>query len=350
MGNGDIEGVAPAPLTRLPFSSFNTSDLPQEQAFAGWQEQVNTFVDVRPHDKDEAFFGSIHAFLLGGMQLGMFKTTSQSWDRSRFRIGRDGLDHYGLQIYLNGSCGQRDGANGSYARKGDLFICDLAQPHRNETISPEALYLMVPRAVLAPLLKAPDAHNCRLLSGHSPLVTLLREHLQILLRQAPAMSMEEAGMIVSPTLQLVAAAINAQPAEVHASGINLALTMQIRHLIELNLLDAALSAEAVAAHFGISTRKLYYLMESSGGFTSYVQEARLRRARADLLDPRQSHRSIAEIAQAYGFAHRKSFIRAFRRLYDIGPREMRQLGTQGTTIPPRRSVGDDWRHWMYAAG
>lgn len=46
------------------------------------------------------------------------------------------------------------------------------------------------------------------------------------------------------------------------------------------------------------------------------------------MDPTQRGRTIAEIAQAHGFPHRTSFIRAFERVYDLTPSQQRALASE----------------------
>lgn len=60
---------------------------------------------------------------------------------------------------------------------------------------------------------------------------------------------------------------------------------------------------------------------------THIQSERLRLARKTLMDPAQRGRTIGEIAQAHGFAHRTSFIRAFERAYRVSPSQQRMLAS-----------------------
>ena len=227
-----------------------------------------------------------------------------------------------------------------------MIVSDLAQVQATVTTEFESLNLTVPRSVLAPLLKQPDEQNLRVISGKVPLLALLRNHLLGLYEGARSMSPQDAEAVVRPTVELAAAAINAAVTEENAASVRLALTGDIRRHVSDHILDRDLTAETVASGFGISTRKLYYLFEPHGGFSSYVQEERLRRCRAELVDPQHQHRSIADIAESYGFTHRKSFIRAFRRFFGITPREMRVLAAEGRGQFKQHSEGADVWHWI----
>lgn len=321
------------PASQVPRSVLDTRGLPFRQAHSLWQESIGALYDVRLiGGADENLSYRADAFHFGEVVLTYYQCGPQSFDRSRARIGRDGLDHITLQICVSGRHGPRDGGSEDDAGPGDMLIADLAQRQATAASDFSSLNLTVPRRLLAPLLKAPDAQNLRRIPGEMPLVVLLRNHLQGLYQAAPTMRREEAAAIVGPTLELAAAAVNAAVAEEKAAAVRMALTGEIRRHVEARIADPDLSAESVAAAFAMSTRKLYYLFEPHGGFTHYVQAQRLRRCRAELTDPAQRHESVAEIAERYGFTHRKSFIRAFRRAFEMTPREMRALAAEGRNL------------------
>jgi AraC-like DNA-binding protein len=326
---------------------LDTAGLAPGKAVALWQENIGLLYDVRLRNNvDDRFYFHADAFHFGEIVLTSYKCAAQSFDRSRARIGRDGLDHITLQICLRGSHGRRDGGSDEKAAAGDLIVADLAQAQSTGTSDFDSLNLTVPRRLLAPLLKAPDEQNMRVISGKAPLTALLRSHLLGLHENASAMGCQDAEAMIRPTLDLAAAAINSAMAEQRSASIHLALASEIRRHIDRHVHSQNLTAETIAAIFGISTRKLYYLFEPHGGLSRYIQEERLRRCRADLVDPGRRHQSIAEIADRHGFGHRKSFVRAFRRSFDMTPREMRAFAAEGHSLPVGRGQSDTMWHWI----
>lgn len=317
------------------------------QAHEAWQESISLVYDVRLiGGVDESFSYQAEAFHLDDVVLIDYRCTAQNFDRSRARIGRDGLDHYTLQLGLAGRHGPRDGGSDETAGPGDLFIADLGQRHSTASSDFACLNFTMPRRHLAPLLKSPDTQTLRRVPAAMPLMALFRDHLQNLYRAIPSMRPEEAAATIAPTLQLAAAAINATISDENRAAVRTALAGTIRRHIDSHIGDPALSAERVAGAFGISTRKLYYLLEPAGGFSHYVQDERLRRCRSELTDPALQHLSIADVAERYGFTHRKSFVRAFRRLFEMTPREMRALAAQGKSRAPDRSEQGHMLHWI----
>ncbi|CAA0109019.1 Transcriptional activator NphR [Starkeya nomas] len=332
--------------SRVRHVVMDTRGLGQKEAVAAWQESIGVLYDVRQRSKGDPFSFSADAFHLGEIVLTGYRCVAHSFDRTRARIGRDGLDHITLQLCLRGGHGRRDGGSADQANPGDFFIADLAQAQATATTAEfDSLNLTIPRRLLAPLLKAPDEQNLRRIRGDAPLAALLRNHLGGLYAGAGRMSPEEAEAIVQPTIELAAAALNASVAEENAAAVQLALTGQIGRYIDERLLDPALASEEIAAAFGISTRKLYYLFEAHGGVASYVTRGRLQRARKMLADPAQQGRSIADIAELHGFAYRTNFVRAFRKLFGITPREVRAHAAEGRRM--RDDPGGDTTMWHW---
>ncbi|WP_339039603.1 acetamidase/formamidase family protein [Bradyrhizobium symbiodeficiens] len=117
-----------------------------------------------------------------------------------------------------------------------------------------------------------------------------------------------------------------------SSAAQAALLHRICQTIERRLDDPDLVPARVAQAEGISERYLQKLFETVGdNFTHYVRERRLQRAWADLSNPTEAHRSISEIAYAYGFGDSAHFSRAFRHRFGLPPREFRQQEAERAT-------------------
>lgn len=334
-------------VSKAPHSHFDTRSVPREQQFAAWRDAINVLFDIRAAAPEaHGFQASVDAYLCGETGLGMIHTQGQHYDRSRSKLGRDGVDAYILQYYLQGSCGQRDGASGTATRPGDLFIVDAAQPLATSTTDSQFLSLVVPRRLMAPLLRSPDELSMRVLRGDSPMIGLLRDHLCALYRSAGQLTDGEVQAVIPGTLQLAAAAINSQVTESNVRAVRESLFASICRHIAHNLADLELSPEGVAAHFGISRATLYRLFEQEGGFVNHVRAQRLRQCHAILADRSQTHRSVAEIALTYGFSDASNFTRAYRRACGMSPRETRMLALEGRAAALPFIQHKDWRTWL----
>lgn len=295
---------------------------------------------------EDPFQAEVEGFLIGDVALGRCSAPGQWFDRSRRKIERDNLDHIMLQFYMDGHCGSRDGGSDDVTRPGDLWVTDLAKPLASGTTAFSNLNIILPRRVIAPLLRNQHVHHMSVLSGRDPMVMLLRSHLQALLATAPALKEADAVTVLGPTVALAAAALNGKVEEETAAPFTSAIVSTIRRHIDFNLADPALSASAVAQEFGMSERKLYYLFEPFGGFATYVQDRRLQRCYEALIDPDLRHRSIADIAESLGFLHPKSFSRAFARKMGMTAREVRASANQRDNLPLAQQSTDQWWNWI----
>jgi AraC-like DNA-binding protein len=338
---------AQQPGIRIPHSLLETTRMSQAGALTLWRESIGALYDVRVCASEDARFQfRAEAYHFGEIVLTAYRSSAQTFDRSRARIGRDGIDHLTLQFCLSGRHGRRDGSGGSEAGAGDLLVADLAQPHATQTSDFDSLNVTIPRRLLAPLLDAADEQNLRRRSGAGPLPTLLRSHLIGLFQSAPLMSEQEAEAVVRPTLSLAAAVLNSENLLEDVVCLDPILTAQIRRFLSDEAASADLTAELVAARFGISRRKLTYLMEPYGGFASCLREHRLQRAYTMLRQPAQRGTAIADIAQSCGFAWRTNFARTFRRRYGMTPQEARMLAAQHLPALPGDVSGRNMWEWI----
>lgn len=316
----------------IPSSGFDLSTLPIRQAIATWHEGINVVSEARLHQAPEARLAiRAQGFHFGDAALGTLETVPQDFKRSRARIGRDGIDSYTLHFFTRGHWGLYGGGSDQHVQPGDLLAVDQSEPYAAFMSAPATRYvaLFVPRRLLAPLLKTPDDHNVRVIRSAAPLVSLLRHHLLTLYDELPNMSLAEARAVLRPTLELAAATLNGSVGEENARAVNGALAERIRRYIDDRILEPALSVEIIAAAFGISTRTLYHHFEPHGGVVAYMQRKRLRLAQTAITDPANRHRNIQDIAEEFGFLHRKNFISAFRREFGVTPREARAFASEG---------------------
>jgi AraC-like DNA-binding protein len=103
--------------------------------------------------------------------------------------------------------------------------------------------------------------------------------------------------------------------------------LQLEALLDFcrrNLHDPALSADFVAAQFGISTRAVHLRFEKlEQTFSRWVLDARLDACSIALRDPLQQPRPISEIALGCGFNDLPHFNKSFRTRFGMPPSEWR---------------------------
>jgi AraC-like DNA-binding protein len=97
-----------------------------------------------------------------------------------------------------------------------------------------------------------------------------------------------------------------------------------REVVARHLDDPGLGPDLVAAVLGVSRRRLYSAFSAEiGPVAAYVRGERMARARDLLLDPRQDHLGVADVAVAVGFPDSAHFSRVFRAAHGVPPRVYR---------------------------
>lgn len=97
---------------------------------------------------------------------------------------------------------------------------------------------------------------------------------------------------------------------------------QIRSVVEARLSDPDLDGQKVADIVGITVRYANALLaEQDSSLNRLILSRRLSRCRFALEDPNLAHRTIAEIAQGWGFSDMTHFSRCFKAAFGVSLRE-----------------------------
>ncbi len=100
------------------------------------------------------------------------------------------------------------------------------------------------------------------------------------------------------------------------------MVARIRSYIEENLMDPDLSPESIARAHHISVRYLHKLFQGDGTTVStHIRQRRLAACRLDLGRLPNRRRSVAAVAQSWGFPSPSHFSRLFRQTYGESPSE-----------------------------
>jgi AraC-like DNA-binding protein len=96
--------------------------------------------------------------------------------------------------------------------------------------------------------------------------------------------------------------------------------------ITRNLGDPQLNPESIAVECFISVRQLHKIFHAERTTVSgWIRQRRIEQCRRQLADPRESERSVGEIAARFGIHDAAHFSRLFRAAFGVSPREYRRL-------------------------
>jgi AraC-like DNA-binding protein len=312
---------------KLPCDLFTTEWVDAALRWPIWRETASVVFDAAM-PPEGPFTASIQAFYPGSIAFTETHVTPLSYERSRRKIARDGMDHFMVTLYLD------EGAQGSAGTKevelgrGDICIVDLGQPLRLRHLGSRTFSLFVPRAALESILPASDELHGSVLQGDGGLGMMLTDQLMALRRRLPDLTVAEGPQVAGALANLVAACFRptAESLDRARAQVATATLDLIKNHIELNLTSPALSPDSIATTFRMSRSTLYRLFESLGGVAAYIQERRLLRAYAALTRFSDRRRPVYDIAFDCGFASEAHFSRAFRQAFGLAPTALRALG------------------------
>jgi len=212
-------------------------------------------------------------------------------------------------------------------RPGDCAVYETTRPFR-WTFGDDwdAWVFTLPRACVGLTEAEPRRMTARRLDGGSGVTGVVSRFLQDLGRNADALSVARSERLLSSVTDVVLTLLTDWAGESDAvrSGVQRTLMIRAKDYIDRRLTDPALDPAEIASAVHISTRYLHKLFAAEHRSVSqYIRHSRLERCRADLLDPRQSHRSISAIAHGWGFSDLSGFNRAFRATFGASPRDVR---------------------------
>ena len=244
-------------------------------------------------------------------------------NRAPAHIARDDTEVLAIQLTLGG-LEQMRFANQDYTlRAGDIFIWDNTQRMKFQVEEP--LHKI---SVLLPLRRLknwmPDSWHSisRKISSQSELGKLLGSHLVSLSKTNFTGSPVNEDALSEAVIALLVNALT-QPGGDLRSLRQIQLE-QIRAFIDRNLADPELSLTAIAKAQNISLRYLHWLFAGTDRTASqYLIQQRLACCRRDLNNPAMAHRTITEIAYAWGFKDPTHFSHRFKEAYLESPRELR---------------------------
>lgn len=277
------------------------------------------------------------ALCLGSASATTFKRTTQT-------IARSGLDNICLVVHLVGGCTLDIGGRPAEVHPGDIFILDLTRCSAITGPDYTSLSIVLPRALLTPLLPNLENLHGLILPKTSPFNTMLVNHLQTLFAEIPALESRDIRASARGTASLIAALVGASAngREAIAQAASVASLQAVRRVIEANLADPDLGPEFLCQQLAMSRATLYRLFAPLGGVRRYIQQRRLTRAYQTITDPGYGSERVGTIATRYGFSNDSVFSRAFREAYGMSPTDLRGAYGRGSAAGLDHSKDSDF--------
>ncbi|MEC3917830.1 helix-turn-helix domain-containing protein [Nocardia sp. CDC160] len=209
---------------------------------------------------------------------------------------------------------------------GDFVVYENSRPFTWTFTRPWSVsVLSVPSDAVALSEIERRAASGRALSGRDGLSGVVGRFVLDLIRHGGEVAEERSEEILARTTDLALCLLATPDSAGHADAAQRSLMMRIKAHIEQHLADPTLSPGEIAAAVNISTRYLHKLFQAEHESVAlYIRRRRLECVRAQLVDHRLAHLSIATLVHRNGFGDISGFNRAFRAAYGVSPGEMRR--------------------------
>ena len=189
----------------------------------------------------------------------------------------------------------------------DLHQITLAIPH-------ERLHKVFPRA---------GDYVGKLVMAREGLSRVFVDHLVSLDEQFGNLPRDAAPEVLEATVSLLTATLGTS-IELSDERSSHYLLQRIKGYIRKHLDNYTLSISRIARDNGISVRHLHRLFHHTDcTVTEHILRSRLDRCKQDLGSSQNAQLSITEIAYRWGFSDSSTFSKAFRRKFDVTPRDYR---------------------------
>jgi AraC-like DNA-binding protein len=309
---------------------ISTKDFPEDKRLAHWRELYGrgiSNVDIEPIG-DTPFEADVTFNLLPNLAIAAGSRSPAHYSVTKELASR-GRDVVVISMLRSGAASATQFGNELIAGVGSASVL-ISDAPSTSTMHSEGSFvtLALSRQAMATLVPNYSQGFGRPLLPDNPALCLLRRYLDVVQEGEETNNHEIAHSVSTHIFDLVALALGARGDVADMArqrGVKAARFEAIRADILGRLADSDLSAEAVAAKHGISSRYVRKLFEEEGSsFALFVLAERLQRVRRMLVDRRYAHLNIAQVAHENGFGDISYFNRAFRRQFGAAPSDIRE--------------------------
>jgi AraC family transcriptional regulator, positive regulator of tynA and feaB len=280
-------------------------------------------------ENSPAFDASIHRGTLGELNIIEVESHGLNYAAVTARdIANDDDGVFLLGLQLEGLATVIQDGREVALQPGDFSLLDAQRSFASHYSSKwRRLFVKIPHRALKARL-ATSQLTARAVRRESGVGGILSDYLRLLPPRIGSLQPIERERIGEQLLDLIALALGGQRGTDETPSLSSARAvalLQLRTVIEARLHDPSLDPETAAAAAGISVRYANSLLAHEGlSLQRLIVSRRLERCRMALADARQAHRSVGEIAYAWGFSDQSHFTRRFKAAFGCSPSDFRK--------------------------
>ncbi len=316
--------------TRAVATVYSTLDVHPRERLSYWLDvATKAFVRHEFHSSTgPSFTAALHAGSLAGLGVATVECDPCEVGRTALDIAREDSDDLLVCLQQAGRAVLVQDGRQAVNERGSFVLLDTRRPYSEVfQTRTKTMVLKIPREALEARLGSVAPFTARTIQADNPIAGLASGFLSMLATRLDTLDGAAGVKLAEQALDLVALAFSV---ETQQSGSSLsssrAITLlRLKSVIESRLYEPDLKPAAVAAEAGISIRHANALLSAEGtSLERYILDRRLERCRRALEDPRQTHRTIGEIAFAWGFSDLSHFGRRFKAGFGCSPGEYRK--------------------------
>lgn len=308
----------------------STEEVAPDRRFAYWLDMIcNTFVDLEYEPQAEtAFHGEITSLRLGCLTVGNIRSNAARVRRTPDRIRREPDAYYLVQIQRQGTGIVCQDGRSAVLKPGDFALHDSTRPFELifDDQGHDVTTLRVPCSALDIHVSNIHELTATAVSGSVAAGHLLASMVTMLARDFSRLPTPAAQSLSEAIISLVAAGLRSLP----VANVKRPTNLQAYHVgrvhayVNEHLRDPDLSVAAIARALDMSADHLSRIFKHEPmPLSRLIWQSRLAACTKDLHDPKLRHRSISEIAFAWGFNDAAHFSRAFKERHGMSPRQWR---------------------------
>lgn len=304
---------------------LTTDEVPARERTDFWRDQVLRRTRPEIVRGDRPFRASLRRVVLADAELIEHASEAIVSGRADRRTRFDGGDDIAIELLRSGTSDLSHNGEHRFTA-GDMWLVDYERPFQVTRSRHRACGIVLSRRRVVDVLGRdfPSLAGRRLpVRG---LTAVVREQMIASLGEAPYMTAEQRTAAVGALADM--ALVVLQSAHLGAADpdqLGEGLYRSAVAVIERACVDPGLSPEQVALAVGCSRATLYRLFSRNDhGVSEAIWNARLERARRELVSAVGVGLTIGDIAMRSGFSDLSSFGRMFKRRFGTTPREMRR--------------------------
>lgn len=318
---------------------FTTAGIHARDRFDYWHdvaERVLTGHDSRPGHRDR-FDAELRAADLADFGFYAFKNGAMACERAGKHIAGGATEEFFLCHNGSGLFALEQNGRRNVFRPGDMVLIDSNRRYSVQfTDGSQMLMLKVPRRILeARFGEMHDVAGAKL-AGSQGLHRHVSTTLASICDNIDQFDDRTAESVRSHLVDLLTNMFDMMLGEGKRLSTPRALAlMRLRGAVETQIADPMLDSASAARAAGMSVRYANALLEAEGtSLARLIRDMRLGHCRQALSDPSQDHRTIGEIAYAWGFSNLTHFGRLFAATYGATPREYRRSRPGDAALAP----------------